>query len=572
MIPIPYQGTGMRVSKLNQYLVYSTREGNVVIYDPKTNFTLLDVKLVSNSLWNLDISSDEAYIISGGVDNIIYYLSVRSHQVIKTFTGHTSEVNHCVFSSDSKTIFSASDDGTVRRFDVESGESIILNDHNRIIYAFDLSLDEKRIISGDNAGVIKIKSLVKSEEFNCTSKTSVWCLKFSPHNLFFVSGNASGDIEAWSLSGELIRNINSKHQDRLRCIDFCDSDLLFASTGNDHLVKFWRSCDWCEEITYDLHTDWIKAVVFDKTHKTWNCVSDDKFISIIPNPILFGGINLTETGSKVIYLKKLKHLLVLTNKGISICDPLTGDVINKLNLNIAVESICERHDGNILISTPNSIKILNSTTLKFLPQEIEKIDVDAVLSPNYYYLLEDSSIVAYSATTFIPEFTISFDGAESIKTSSIYVYKISTLIADEETLNIYKKESLVKSIIFRSKILSLAVLNSRNIYVMTEENDLLYIKDNEIKSHLKLNEKEKLGLVCSKTSLFVYDIHAIHEYSFQLNYLYTFDFHSDLKSFFVCGKYYVVVNDTGLITAHKSFNQTFIVKDEEVKPGQIMKN
>lgn len=572
MIPIPYKGTGMRVSKLNQYLVYSSREGNVVVYDPKTNKTLLDVNLVSGSLWNLDISSDESHIIAGGVSNLIYYLSVHSHQVIKTFTGHTSEINHCVFSSDSTKIFSASDDGTVRQYDVASGENSILINHNRIVYAFDLSIDEKNIISGDSSGVIKIKSLIREEEFECNSQNSVWCLKFSPHNLFFVSGNSHGDIEAWSLTGELIRNINSRHVDRLRCIDFCDSDLIFASTGNDHLVKFWRSSDWCEEVTYDIHTDWIKAVVFDKYQRTWNCISDDMFISIIPNPTLFGGINLTETGSQMIYLTKLKHLLVLNNEGLSICDLLTGETINKLKLSEKAESICERHDGKILISFQNTIKILNSKTLKFLPQEIEKIGIQAILSPNYYCFIYESSIVFYSVITFTAEFTIHYENINLIKKSHIYIYKDTTFIANNSTLNIYKRQSLIKTVIFRSNLVTGTILNSKNIYVITDDNNLFHIQNNEVKSNLKLNEKEKLGMTCNKTSLFVYDAHAIHEYSFQLNPCNTFDFHSNIKAFLVCGQYYVVIKQNNLITVHKSFSQTFIVKDEEVKSGEIIKN
>ena len=48
----------------------------------------------------------------------------KKNTFIKEFKGHTKSVNHIVFSSDKKTIYSCSSDETIRAWNTKTGEEI----------------------------------------------------------------------------------------------------------------------------------------------------------------------------------------------------------------------------------------------------------------------------------------------------------------------------------------------------------------------------------------------------------------------------------------------------------------
>jgi WD40 repeat protein len=572
LVPIKYQGTGLRISKKNKYLVYSSREGHVVVYDPKTCSTLMDVKVSDGSLWNLDISSDESLIIAGGVQNEIYLVRFPFGEILPSFTGHTSEINHCVFSSDCSSIYSASDDGKVRYFDVVSHSSEVLLDHGRIVYAFDLSSDERMIVSGDSSGQIKIVTLIDRELKECSSNNSVWCLKISPNNLLFVSGNSAGVLEVWTMTGELIKTLNSRHKDRLRCIDFGDNDEVFASTGNDHLVKVWKCDNWQEEVTFDLHSDWIKAVVFDRCNKTWNCISDDRFISIISQSKNNGGIHLDVQG-EIFYMEKIGHLMVFNHEFIFVCDFLTGDVLNKIAHKGKILKICERNDGNFLICFENSVKVLNSRNLQFLPQQIEKIGCEVLLSPSYFYRISSHELDAYSSSVFTHVFSLVVNDFDLLSSKKIGFFNDRTFIGHNNVLHIFNKSDLLRSFHFESEIQDVIQIDEKRLVVILNSLTVILVKNLEISSKIKIDQDIPISLTFKDQSIFVYNKTTINEYSKKtLKQLKTITFHESLKNFQVFGKFFVVVQESGLITIHQQLNETYIVKDEDTPKLKIQKN
>ena len=570
-IPTLYRGTSLKISKLNQYLAYSSREGTIVLYDPKTNTTLLDLDLKSGPLWNLDISNDESYIITGGESQKLYLIHIPSQEVIKTFTGHTGDINNCVFSSDSKSVFSTSDDGTARLFDVESGENSVLVNHQKKISAFDLSNDEKYIISGDSSGNIAIKLIELSDVVICCSSHHVWCLKFSYNCIYFVSGNSYGSIEAWDLDGTRIRILQEIHMYRIKCISFANNDFLFASAGDDHLVKIWRSDNWYEEVTFDVHSLWIKSIVYSSHQQTWISIGDDKQIMIIKNPNIQVGLNISETESKVLYIKELNYLLLITGKDLMFYDVLTGDIIKRLKLNKKFESICERSDGNILINFEKSIKVLDIKTLKFLPTEIPKTDFRAILSSNYFYFIYESCLVIHSNTTLEEKFSIPYEGINLVLDKTISVYKTITLIASGRNLNIFNESRLLNSLSFTMEIVEMRIRNSKNFYLITQDHLLFHFCNNKAISELKTNLKFKIGMTLNKKSLFVYDKFTIIEYSFDLEHRKTFEFKTPIKSFLVSDECYVITKEAGLITFYKDLAQTYFINDEKVKARILLK-
>lgn len=370
LLPISYQGTSLCISKLSKFLVFGSREGHVVVMDKNTSQVLLDIALSNSSLWNVHISPDESTIIAGGATGTLYRVQFPSGVVLNHFTGHTSEINHCVFTKDGSYIYTGSDDGTVRKWNSHDGTSHIVLDHGRIIYAFDLSQDETFSASGDSSGVAKLLNLFTDELLEMNVNNSIWCIKISPSNRFVIAGDSAATLTVWSISGELIRSIRYKHTDRLRSVAISSCEKYFASTGNDHLIKIWKTGAWEEEITYNIHSDWNKTVVFDSDNNTWISISDNRFISIVRTPSQSRGKILEAQGTQAFFHPYLKNLIVAHGQFLYVCDQLTGETINKSKVveaksaKISQMRVCD--NGTVLVGSENVLALVDCVQLKVI--------------------------------------------------------------------------------------------------------------------------------------------------------------------------------------------------------------
>jgi len=77
--------------------------------------------------------------------------------LLQTLEGHTGPVNAVAMSTNSKTVASASDDGTVRLWDAATGASLqVLEGHNDWVNAVAFSADGKTVASASYDGTVRL--------------------------------------------------------------------------------------------------------------------------------------------------------------------------------------------------------------------------------------------------------------------------------------------------------------------------------------------------------------------------------------------------------------------------------
>jgi WD40 repeat-containing protein SMU1 len=122
----------LSISKDSEWLASGAQDGSIMVWELVTGKKLKHfLNAHSHGVTCVCLNSDKSLILSSGFDQVIKIHGMNSGKALKTFRGHTSFVNSCVFSSDESRIISGSSDGTVKIWNVKTSElikSVLLQD------------------------------------------------------------------------------------------------------------------------------------------------------------------------------------------------------------------------------------------------------------------------------------------------------------------------------------------------------------------------------------------------------------------------------------------------------------
>lgn len=214
--------------------------------------------------------------------------STQAGKHIKTLTGHKGEINGIVFSPDSKTIATASDDKTIRLWNARTGKNLkTLTGHTEPVNVIEFSPDGKIIAGGSKDKTIKLwnvqtgklihtftelqspiafsqdgKSLIGINEtksstqgvkhlvqmWNTTTrqllKTFSWnnivySLSYSPDGNKIAAGGYDGTIRLWNATtGESIKAFRP-HTEAVYIVVFSPDGNRIATASWDNTMQWW---------------------------------------------------------------------------------------------------------------------------------------------------------------------------------------------------------------------------------------------------------------------------------------------------------------------------------------------
>jgi WD40 repeat protein len=132
-------------------------------------------------------------------DELLDLLDVP-HDLARDLGGHTDFVRSVLFSHDGNTLVSASSDGTVKLWDVDTwAERATLRGHKGGVSWVAISPDDKTIASAGRDGTIKLWDLESGEEKTTLKGHASWVtsVAFSPDGLTLASTSEDGTLRLW---------------------------------------------------------------------------------------------------------------------------------------------------------------------------------------------------------------------------------------------------------------------------------------------------------------------------------------------------------------------------------------
>lgn len=237
----------------------------------------------------LQISPDKLFIVGGGNPRIhLFDINSREDNPMQTFEGHTNNVMEIGFQKDGKWIYSASEDGSVKIWDLRTPNCQRSHPHIFGINTIVLHPNQVELIYGDQSGCMRVWDLsmdkcrceitpapevpIRSISVSCDA--SIVAVGSHRGRLFLYTPNSSKDLQ-------LVYDFQAHNEHLLKCVVSPDVSAV-ATTSADRTVKLWNTSSWSLNRSLTQHHKWVWDAVFsadssymvtassDQTGKLWD--------------------------------------------------------------------------------------------------------------------------------------------------------------------------------------------------------------------------------------------------------------------------------------------------------------
>jgi WD40 repeat protein/tetratricopeptide (TPR) repeat protein len=217
-----------------------------------------------------------------------------SGHLLARLVGHFGDVWALDFSPDGTRLATASEDSTLKLWDVTTGQDLLtLTDHNSAVFCVRFSPDGTLLASGDGIRRVRLRDPRHPHDarvFTCAG--AVRAIAFSSDGHRLATGGDSREVEVWDVAtGELAFSVLPGAQ-FVVSIAFGRGDETLAVADSEGKVTIWDTKTKLVRRTIDAHQSIVTSVVFtrdgahlatgswDFTAKLWDSATGDEELAI----------------------------------------------------------------------------------------------------------------------------------------------------------------------------------------------------------------------------------------------------------------------------------------------------
>jgi WD40 repeat protein len=255
--------TAVRYSRDAKLFAALTIDGSIKIWKSDDLSLLKEFKVPDVDSAALEFSSDNSFICISASSEIRFF-GVTDGVLAKRLAGHSKRVLFLRFSPDRNFLYSASDDLTLKQWNLQDGSVVTLTDQNAGVYAIAFSPDSATIATGSHDGSVHLRNSrdgVLRKSFQEDSWVSQ-SLAFSPNGENLAVGKGDSSIRIYDLGTGVRSKVLTGHSNVVQSLAFSPGGDLLASGSRDHTVKLWQYPGGTLARTLIGHSDWVKSVVF----------------------------------------------------------------------------------------------------------------------------------------------------------------------------------------------------------------------------------------------------------------------------------------------------------------------
>ncbi|XP_051547317.1 apoptotic protease-activating factor 1-like isoform X2 [Myxocyprinus asiaticus] len=207
-------------------------------------------------------------------------IEVPSGNCLAELSGHTRTVHHCQFTDDGQTLITSSEDSTIRLWKWRTGEYLVLEGHMEPVRKFHLlnSSSSPHLLSWSFDGTVKIWDLnsgQRLQDLACHNGAVLSCDTSSDGRLF-ATASADRTSKVWSTASWEMLFLLKGHKDCVRSCCFSWDNKRLATGDDNGEIRLWSMLDGallkiCSRDTKDsmdsFHGGWVTDLHFSPDNR-----------------------------------------------------------------------------------------------------------------------------------------------------------------------------------------------------------------------------------------------------------------------------------------------------------------
>ena len=232
------------------------------------------------------VTPDGRQVVSASDDKTLKVWELSSGVERHTLTGHRKSVNAVAVATTPEgwRVFSASNDGTVREWDLNSGRKVrTFTGHMDWVTAVAVGPDGRQMVSASEDGTLKVWDLTHGKElFTLTGHTArVNAVTVTPNGKQAISASEDKTLKVWDISNGQEQCTLKGHTHGVNAVAVTSDGQQVVSTSEDR-IKIWNLENGEVQRTLTGHADSVTAVAvmpnkrqvvsasWDRTIKIWD--------------------------------------------------------------------------------------------------------------------------------------------------------------------------------------------------------------------------------------------------------------------------------------------------------------
>ncbi len=261
---------GIHIQDINfspdgEIIASATSDNSVRIWQIKKNYHLED-KSIKSIATNPQKSAKISFAAAGRDGKI--YLKRRDNSLLKTLPGHKYPITAVHFSPDGKLLASASNDKTIKLWNIENYRLInTFKGHQKSVESISFNPNGKLLISGSADKTVKLWNLTGEIIQTFTGpQDTISSVTFSHNGKMIAAGSYDKQIYLWKLDGTLLNKF-TEHKQAISSVQFSTDNKTLASASWDNYIKLWNITNDESFKTLTGHTTGVTSLSFNQDNK-----------------------------------------------------------------------------------------------------------------------------------------------------------------------------------------------------------------------------------------------------------------------------------------------------------------
>jgi WD40 repeat protein len=203
--------------------------------------------------------------------------------LIRILTGHSGGVNAVAIVPDGCLVVSASNDKTLRVWELETGQLVhILQGHSDKVIAVAITPDGRRAVSAARDKTLRTWELKTGQLVGTLQSRSDWlpAVAIAPDGHRAVSTSRDNTLKVWELeTGQPVRTLQG-HSGRVTAVAITPDGRQAVSASRDNTLRVWDLETGQSMHILQGHRDWVNAVAISPDGCRAVSASDDKTLRV----------------------------------------------------------------------------------------------------------------------------------------------------------------------------------------------------------------------------------------------------------------------------------------------------